>query len=180
MTRRNNDGSPRAPSREIQEHIAANYRYDPETGEFWRRAGSTHPTGYAVVGGTIGSGEDRQRWAVKAHRLAYFFMTGEWPPDSMFIDHVNRDRADNRWSNLRPCSRAENARNRAHWGQVDFRGVVVARGWKGKPVGYRATIGTYPNNKNLGVFSNAEDAAMAYNKAALELYGPFARLNCID
>lgn len=45
---------------------------------------------------------------VKAHRLALFYMTGEWPEQ---VDHENGNRSDNRFDNLRSVSKAENARN---------------------------------------------------------------------
>jgi hypothetical protein len=45
------------------------------------------------------------------HRVAWKLMTGEWPQAE--IDHINRDRADNRWLNLREASKAQNAQNRA-------------------------------------------------------------------
>lgn len=44
-----------------------------------------------------------------AHRLAYFYMMGDWP--LLNIDHINRDRTDNRWSNLRMATVSENAFN---------------------------------------------------------------------
>lgn len=47
-----------------------------------------------------------------AHRIAWLWMTGEWPKQD--IDHINRKRADNRWHNLRELSRSKNCRNRKY------------------------------------------------------------------
>ena len=45
----------------------------------------------------------------RAHRLAYLYMTGEWPPKLM--DHINRVKSDNRWANLRPVTEKLNFYN---------------------------------------------------------------------
>lgn len=89
-------------------------RYNPETGEFtWAKtrrrcrlgdkAGCKMRNGYIVI-----RVDDTLNLA---HRLAWLYMTGQWPPEQ--IDHINRDRADNRWCNLRAVSNMENAWNKA-------------------------------------------------------------------
>lgn len=50
-----------------------------------------------------------------AHRLAWFYVHGEWPPRGFEIDHINRVRHDNRISNLRVVTRSVNLRNRSGW-----------------------------------------------------------------
>src|SRR5882757_6777755 len=82
--------------------------YDPETGIWTRRTGKragnradhSRSTGYRAV--CIHS----KRFL--AHRLAWFYMTGEWPKT---IDHKNRSRHDNRWINLRSCTQSQNLGN---------------------------------------------------------------------
>ena len=46
----------------------------------------------------------------RAHRLAWFYMTGEWPKE---IDHINHIKTDNRWENLREVTHQENGKNRS-------------------------------------------------------------------
>jgi hypothetical protein len=83
--------------------------YDPETGELrWRvtrrraakgsLAGTLNRNGYRNI-------EVEQR-CYKAHRLAWLYVTGEWPKET--IDHINCKRDDNRWANLRQATTAEN------------------------------------------------------------------------
>ena len=48
--------------------------------------------------------------AYKAHRVAFFYVNGVWPQEE--VDHINGDGTDNRWVNLRCCSRFENQRNK--------------------------------------------------------------------
>lgn len=96
-----------------QDELKRELRYNPETGTFTRlvsrkgvRAGSEifgaiNSSGYAFIGirGKL----------YRAHRLAFLYMTGEFPADN--IDHLNGVRSDNRWENLRSVTQAENTRN---------------------------------------------------------------------
>jgi hypothetical protein len=89
--------------------------YNPSTGEFiwkvyrnWRSkvgdtAGSVGNHGYVVIGV---NGE-----AYLAHRLAFLYMEGEFPPDE--VDHINTVETDNHWRNLCKCTRKENNNNAA-------------------------------------------------------------------
>ena len=96
--------------------------YDPNTGFFIRRdtgasAGSKNDRGYIRI--TIDGRSYR------AHRLAYLYMAGKLPDAD--VDHKNRDRSDNRWSNLRQADGSQNQANRPARGSASgFRGVYWA------------------------------------------------------
>lgn len=88
--------------------------YDPTTGAFtWRRTGKP-AGGYKASPGRKGDGYKRIRLGDRKYRtarLAYLICFGEWPP--VTVDHRNRVRDDDRLSNLRPATYAENNANRA-------------------------------------------------------------------
>lgn len=94
-------------------------------------------------------------------------------PSGMVVDHINGDGLDNRRSNLRICTQRENSRNRG--AKRGFRGVS----WKADIGRWRARIMVDRREISLGAFDTQESAAAAYNEAAIEHYGAFARLNII-
>lgn len=136
--------------------------YNPETGLFTRSwgkrvVGSDHPNGYIQIR------VDYTRYL--AHRLAWFYVYGEWPP--IDIDHINRDRRDNRISNLRIATRKQNNANRMGKARSGFKGVVETK------YGFRAAISIDNRFKNLGTYKTVEEAHAAYCRAAKELFGEY-------
>lgn len=95
---------------------------------------------------------------------------------SLHVDHINRDGLDNRRENLRICTAAQNNMNRRSYKNTSgFRGVT----WSKRDKIFCAQIGHSRTKLHLGHFKNKIDAAIAYNKAAIELHGKFAILNII-
>jgi hypothetical protein len=97
------------------------------------------------------------------------FLTG-WP----FVDHRNGDGLDNQRANLRPATHEQNMGNKRIYSNntSGFKGVIrhQNRCW-------RARIGVDGRKRSLGLFGTAEEAARAYDAAALEAFGEFAHLN---
>lgn len=88
------------------------------------------------------------------------------------IDHIDGNKLNNRRSNLRAASRAENTRNRTT--------TIASSGYKGvwkKSKGWIAGITCGGRRHDLGKFDTPEEAAKAYNEAALRLFGEYAHLN---
>lgn len=95
------------------------------------------------------------------------------PPPGAVIDHINCDPLDNRRSNLRLATRAQNARNRNRAsGRSRFKGVHKGEGGR-----WSAQISVNGKNRRAGCYLTEEEAAQAYDAAALELHGEFARTN---
>lgn len=111
------------------------------------------------------------------HRYLHCAVMGG-PPSGMEIDHINGDSLDNRRENLRFCTRAQNQcnlRKRSSATSSKHKGVSKDRR-RGK---WEAQIRLGGKKKHLGYFEQEIDAARAYNAAARELFGEFARLNNI-
>lgn len=108
-----------------------------------------------------------------AHRLAYFWMTGKWPAET--VDHMNRDRDDNRWCNLRAASYSQNNANAISRSssKTGLKGVSFAPQAKRRP--WAARICKNRKHKHLGYFATPEEAHAAYDRAARDLHGEFAR-----
>lgn len=90
-------------------------------------------------------------------------------PKGMVVDHINRDKLDDRRSNLRICTTKENNYNKGPKPNQEFKGVT--------PCKYKASITYEGVTYNLGTFKTKEEAARVYDKKAIELYGEFAYIN---
>lgn len=99
------------------------------------------------------------------------------PPAGMEIDHINGDGLDNRKENLRFCSHRQNlqaSRKKRTNASSQYKGVS----WVANANKWRARIRRLSGgDKNLGLFTSELDAANAYDKAALEMFGEFAVVN---
>jgi hypothetical protein len=105
------------------------------------------------------------------------FILGVCATKQMVVDHMDGDTLNNRRSNLRQCSTQQNIQNQTirSDNSSGFKGVFWDKGLKK----WRARIKVNYVGKHLGCFSKKEDAAIAYNNAAVENFGEYARLNTL-
>lgn len=159
------------PSVETCKALVDALTYDPETGEFrWRANRPNYIRTGRVAGSIDENGYSRICFKKKnyfSHRLAWLFMTGEWPV--LAIDHKNMVKHDNRFSNLRLATIYQNSANRRGRGRLP---KGVARLPSGK---FQAQIKAHHRNYYLGSFGTPEEAGAAYEKKAVEIFGEFAR-----
>jgi len=149
--------------------------YDPDTGIFtWNKKVGARALAGAEAGGTYKDGYHYvafDRTIYRAARLAWFYVYGSPVPD--YIDHINRDRTDNRIANLREATNSQNCSNSVARKQSKsgIKGVTWApdrKKWLAKIcVNYKAI--------KLGYFGTSEEAAAAYETAARAAFGEFAR-----
>ena len=154
-----------------------------------------------VAGGEFALVDDRDyRWLVshKWHALAgpqtVYARTSVWQPDEGKIrnflmhrlileltpndprvDHIDGNGLNNQRSNLRLATRSQNGANtHSVRAQSGYKGV-----YENRPDRFTARITVERKQLNLGTFGTPELAAEAYNRAAIEHFGQFARLNVI-
>jgi hypothetical protein len=147
--------------------------YNPCTGIFtWLRQNRNTKVGQIAGGNGHAAGFfikiDYIRY--HAHRLAWFYMMGQWP--SLYIDHVNGNPRDNRWTNLRLATWEQNRFNARRTGRWTNLKGVHKHGKK-----WQAAIRASHRYYYLGCFDTPEEAHAAYASKARKEHGDFMRLS---
>lgn len=147
---------------------------DPEIGTLTRRI---QTSSNARAGTIAGSRNARGYILIRldgkyylAHRLIFFMMVGRWPEHQ--IDHINGDPSDNRWSNLREATPAENSRNLRT--KSSNTSGVTGVGWDARRGKWRAEIKVNLKQIHLDRFVKFEDAVAARRAAEVKYFGEFS------
>lgn len=157
------------------ERLRAAFCYEAETGKLTRK--EPVPKTKIKIGDEVGSVNfegyltvyvDQEKLHV--HRIGWALYYGEWP--TLPLDHINLDKSDNRISNLRMATARQNGGNTRPMGRLGLKGVTKTRHGN-----FQAQIKSAAGKQYLGVFDTPDEAAHAYNKAAIQAFGEFARLN---
>lgn len=158
------------------EELTKILKYDPETGNlFWNhprpkirvgdKAGYLHHKGYTNL--------EINGKHYAAHRLIWFYVTGRMPFKA--IDHINGDRSDNRFENLREATNGQNRANSITTNKHGLKGVSLLPWMKESGKCWQASIKHNKKVIYLGCYYTKEDAHSAYCKAATELHGEFSK-----
>jgi hypothetical protein len=110
------------------------------------------------------------------HRLIFEKLERISIPPNLIIDHINHIRLDNRIDNLRIVNRSENNHNRKKKENTTSNFIGVNKDFNK----WYAKISFGKKRYNIGSFNNEKEAALAYNKKAIELYGDKAKLNIFE
>ncbi|EAS8350365.1 HNH endonuclease [Salmonella enterica] len=148
--------------------------YYPDTGVFtWLEtrthnakagdiAGANHCQGYRSIS------ISNKRYL--AHRLAWLYMTGSWP--EALIDHINEDRSDNRFCNLRLATKSENGCNKGP--RKDSSSGIKNVMWLKSQGGWYVQLKIHGVKYFYGYFNDLELAALVAEEAREKIHGVFA------
>lgn len=163
-----------------QKYLKECVHYNPKTGVFtWKERPREHfkndstAKGWNTRRSGTKAGNLHEYWQIRInymyyyhHRLAFLYMTGKWPKDQ--VDHINHDRADNRWINLREATGQENHKNEIFrkTNTSGFTGVSHCKRYNK----WTTRIMVNGKYKNLGYFDDKQDAIKARKTANIK-YG---------
>ena len=162
--------------------IMDNFRYDAETGGLWWKTQSKN--NQRILNRTVGVlGKDgylrvttKKNRFVKTHlvhRICWYLIYNSWPK---VLDHKDGNPLNNRLSNLREASSADNQANQKKQSKQTssfYKGVYLFK----RDNKWMAYINREGKRYHLGYFNSQEEAAVAYDKKAKDLFGEFAKLN---
>jgi len=151
----------------------------PDTGNFIWKVSKLSFAGKTSIGEMAGTRKDGyvkigcDQRQYRAHRLAWLFMTGSFPAKGFEIDHINGDRDDNSWKNLRLVTRSQNnmnanpsVKNNSGTKGVSFRKDINK---------WHARIQVQKNILLLGNFDSKESAVAARQEAEIKYFRGYVR-----
>lgn len=164
--------NPREITLEEQAEIRRVFTYDPETGAFFHSVDRGRSQRYKA-GDVIDNVPNNTHgyivlWAGKraylAHRIAWFLQTGIWPSD---IDHLDHNRTNNRFSNLREVSHQENMKNMTLYksNNSGVSGICIAGRNKDR---WRVTVNIGGKQTYLGEYKDFDVAVSVRENARIQ------------
>lgn len=127
-------------------------------------AGSKNGQGYMTI--------KINKKSYKLHRLAWILMTGSEPRG--YVDHINRNKSDNRWCNLREASAAENQWN--HDPHKSNKSGVSGVHFCKRSQRWKAACKVHGKRYNVGTFREMDQAVEAITRFRVEHHGEYAAI----
>jgi hypothetical protein len=151
-----------------QSRVQELFDYDPLAGAFTRRCTSGRAkagdsAGFVGTQGYLVVAIDGKRYCL--HRIAFLWMNGAWPEGH--VDHIDGDRLNNRWANLRSVAQLANNQNH-HRARVD--NLCGYLGVKTRRYGFQARICVEGRHLNLGCYKTPQEAHEVYLEAKRKMH----------
>lgn len=154
-----------------QNELLKNVRYCPESGKFYKRIGQ----GGVASGSETGTFNGRYMTIsvngsrMLAHRAAFLYMTGEVPA---IVDHIDGNKTNNAWGNLREASRSQNCQNAKQFrtNSSGEKGVY----WSKRDNKWKVTLDCCGKRFWFGQYKNKDEAIKVARKERARLHGQFA------
>jgi HNH endonuclease/AP2 domain len=165
------------------DYVRKNLYYNPDTGDFYWLISNSNRVKVGDIAGSVKEGYriisitfNGKKNYFLAHRLAWLYIYGVWP--NAGIDHIDRNPSNNRISNLREATQQENTRNQTK--RENCSSCYLGVSWYKRDKKWTARIKIGNKYHFLGYFDTEEEAALAYNRAALERDPNFNNLNVVS
>lgn len=157
-----------------QARLQALLTYNPDTGEFHRAIGRKGAGFFGTKSGSPSHGYltimiDGRNY--RCHRLAWLYVYGEFPDGH--LDHINRNKTDNRIANLRIATKKQNAENTGIQSnnKSGHRGVF----WNSQKSKWQARIKHHGKTIHLGFFDDPLIASESYESKAKEIFTHYSK-----
>ena len=154
--------------------VRSRIKYDPYTGKFtWLILRGRDVSALNIDAGCDGRkhGYARITFGQKgflAHRLAWLYVTGQWP--SKDIDHIDGNRSNNKWLNLREASQQQNSQN-LRKARSNSKSQLLGAHYSKCNKNWAAQIRFNGKIHHIGSFSTPEDAHAAYIEKKRQVHG---------
>ena len=167
---------PMPPHEELSKHL----KYDPFAGiGIWLVKLSNR-----APAGTIAGVSNNEYWHIqyknklyKAHRLFWFLQTGQ-DPGPLTIDHIDQNKLNNKFSNLRLATHHEQGQNKNE--RINNTSGHRGISWKKDKKKYHARITHYGKKIHIGYYNTLAEAIFARQAKELELFGEFSPLHQLN
>lgn len=157
------------------ERLRALFSYNESSGIFTRKITVCNSAKAGSIAGSLSKDDSYVRILIDgkkylAHRLAWFYVHGEWPEN--MLDHKDTNRSNNAIENLRTADNVKNQRN-ASVMKNNFLGIKCVR--LHETGRYQARIFYEGKFRSLGLHDTPEAASQAYAEESKKCFGEFAR-----